>query len=164
MHCAALAVANEHHSLWTSSIVQWTDLKALPTGQILQRRDSAALCNKCNLHHSRLCFSRLRFAPWSTAISVRSPIFPAAFCHPTPTIHLDLEPGSLLVMSHATQRHFDHDRAKVRIPVGPRISVAFRRLPAKGHRTGRELALPPKSSGKTRWHSYCEKRSRSWAR
>lgn len=45
-------------------------------------------------------------------------------------LQLDLEPGSLLVMSYATQLHFDHGIPKSATPVGPRISLAFRRRPA----------------------------------
>jgi len=45
-------------------------------------------------------------------------------------LQLDLEAGSLLVMSYATQLHFDHGIPKSRTPVGPRISLAFRRRPA----------------------------------
>ena len=41
-------------------------------------------------------------------------------------MRVDLEPGSLLVMSYATQLHFNHGIPKVRTPVGPRISLAFR--------------------------------------
>jgi alkylated DNA repair dioxygenase AlkB len=48
---------------------------------------------------------------------------------PRRSIHLDLEPGSMLIMSHATQQHFDHGIPKVRTDVAPRISVAFRRRP-----------------------------------
>lgn len=40
--------------------------------------------------------------------------------------HIDLAPGSLLLMSHASQRHFDHGIPKIRGSVGPRISLAFR--------------------------------------
>jgi len=40
--------------------------------------------------------------------------------------HLDLEPGSLLMMSYATQLHYTHGIPKVTAPVGPRISLAFR--------------------------------------
>jgi alkylated DNA repair dioxygenase AlkB len=45
---------------------------------------------------------------------------------------LELEPGSLLVMSHASQLHFDHGVPKVTAPVGPRISCAFRVRPDPG--------------------------------
>ena len=45
---------------------------------------------------------------------------------------IDLEPGSLLVMSHASQKHFDHGIPKVAAPVGPRISLAFRVRPEGG--------------------------------
>jgi alkylated DNA repair dioxygenase AlkB len=39
---------------------------------------------------------------------------------------LDLHPGSLLVMDHASQHHYDHGVPKQRGPVAPRISLAFR--------------------------------------
>jgi alkylated DNA repair dioxygenase AlkB len=45
---------------------------------------------------------------------------------------IDLEPGSLLVMSHDSQRHFDHGIPKANVPVGPRISLAFRVRPDGG--------------------------------
>lgn len=44
--------------------------------------------------------------------------------------HVDLEPGSLLLMSHASQHHYDHGIPKTRAPVGARISLAFRVRPA----------------------------------
>lgn len=37
-----------------------------------------------------------------------------------------LQPGSLLVMSHASQRTHEHGIPKCRAAVGPRISLAFR--------------------------------------
>jgi alkylated DNA repair dioxygenase AlkB len=42
-------------------------------------------------------------------------------------IHLDA--GSLLVMSHASQLHYEHGIPKTCEPVGPRISLAFRVRP-----------------------------------
>jgi alkylated DNA repair dioxygenase AlkB len=42
---------------------------------------------------------------------------------------IELEPGSLLVMSHVSQLHYDHGIPKVTAPVGPRISLAFRVRP-----------------------------------
>lgn len=42
---------------------------------------------------------------------------------------VDLEAGSLLLMSYETQRHYDHGIPKTRAPVGPRISVALRVRP-----------------------------------
>jgi len=45
---------------------------------------------------------------------------------------IELEAGSLLVMSHRSQLHFDHGIPKVSTPVGPRISCAFRVRPASG--------------------------------
>jgi alkylated DNA repair dioxygenase AlkB len=44
--------------------------------------------------------------------------------------HIDLQPGSLLLMSHASQLHYEHGIPKTREPVGPRISLAFRVRPA----------------------------------
>jgi alkylated DNA repair dioxygenase AlkB len=49
-------------------------------------------------------------------------------------LHVDLEAGSLLLMSHATQYHYDHGIPKQREPVGPRISLAFRVRGARLHR------------------------------
>ena len=43
--------------------------------------------------------------------------------------HIDLQPGSLLLMSHASQLHYEHGIPKTREPVGPRISLAFRVRP-----------------------------------
>lgn len=40
----------------------------------------------------------------------------------------DLEAGSLLVMSYASHLNFDHGIPKTRYAIGPRISVAFRRI------------------------------------
>lgn len=48
------------------------------------------------------------------------------------TWRIELEAGSLLVMSHASQLHFDHGIPKVPGLVGPRISCAFRVRPASG--------------------------------
>lgn len=45
--------------------------------------------------------------------------------------HIDLEPGSLLVMSHASQLTHEHGIPKTREPVGPRISLAYRVRPPK---------------------------------
>jgi len=43
----------------------------------------------------------------------------------------DLEAGSLLVMSYESHLNYDHGIPKTRYDVGPRISVAFRRIPRK---------------------------------
>lgn len=48
---------------------------------------------------------------------------------PHRTLKLDLEAGSVLVMSYATQLHYDHGIPKQSAAVGPRISVAFRVRP-----------------------------------
>jgi alkylated DNA repair dioxygenase AlkB len=44
-------------------------------------------------------------------------------------VPIDLEAGSLLVMSYASQLHYTHGVAKTRAPVGPRISLALRVRP-----------------------------------
>lgn len=48
---------------------------------------------------------------------------------PRRTFDLDLEGGSLLLMSYETQLHYDHGIPKSRVPVGPRISIALRVRP-----------------------------------
>ena len=45
---------------------------------------------------------------------------------PPRVIHVDLESGSLLVMSYATQIHYTHGVPKTGAAVGERISLAFR--------------------------------------
>jgi len=45
---------------------------------------------------------------------------------PRRVLHIELEAGSLLVMSYETQRHYTHGIPKTRERVGPRISLAFR--------------------------------------
>jgi alkylated DNA repair dioxygenase AlkB len=52
-------------------------------------------------------------------------------------LHVELEAGSLLVMSYDTQRHYTHAIPKTSEPVGARISLAFRVKPA------RDPAAPP---------------------
>jgi len=41
-------------------------------------------------------------------------------------VGIDLQPGSLLVMSHAAQSTHEHGIPKTKTPVGPRMSVVFR--------------------------------------
>jgi alkylated DNA repair dioxygenase AlkB len=48
---------------------------------------------------------------------------------PKRSFDLDLEPGSLLTMSYATQFHYDHGIPKSRGQVDARISLAFRVRP-----------------------------------
>ena len=50
---------------------------------------------------------------------------------PRRVLHVDLEAGSLLLMSYETQLHYTHGIPKTREPVGPRISLAFRVKPAR---------------------------------
>ena len=48
---------------------------------------------------------------------------------PRRTMHIDLEPGSLIVMDYVTQLHYTHGVPKIQEPVGERISLAFRVKP-----------------------------------
>lgn len=48
---------------------------------------------------------------------------------PRRAFHIDLERGSLFVMSYDTQIHYDHGIPKSLTPVGERISLAFRVRP-----------------------------------
>ena len=50
---------------------------------------------------------------------------------PRRLLHVDLESGSLLLMSYETQLHYTHGVPKVAYPVGERISLAFRVTPAR---------------------------------
>jgi alkylated DNA repair dioxygenase AlkB len=45
------------------------------------------------------------------------------------TISIELEPGSLLVMSHASQITHEHGIPKTTRRIGPRMSVVFRVRP-----------------------------------
>jgi alkylated DNA repair dioxygenase AlkB len=56
---------------------------------------------------------------------------------PPRVLHLELEPGSVLVMSYATQLNYDHGIPKTDEAVGPRISLAFRVRPAAHGTTAR---------------------------
>src|SRR5437764_5516966 len=49
-----------------------------------------------------------------------------AKAQPRSVVHVDLEPGSLLVMDYATQLHYTHGVPKTTAQVGERISVAYR--------------------------------------
>ena len=49
---------------------------------------------------------------------------------PRRAFDLDLENGSVLIMSYETQKHYDHGIPKLRVPVEPRISLALRVRPA----------------------------------
>lgn len=50
---------------------------------------------------------------------------------PRRALHVDLEGGSLLLMSYATQLHYTHGVPKTAAPVAQRISLAFRVKPAR---------------------------------
>ena len=49
-----------------------------------------------------------------------------AKAQPRRVVHVDLEPGSLLVMDYTTQLHYTHAIPKTPGPIGERISLAFR--------------------------------------
>ena len=79
-------------------------------------------------------------APWKT-VSADLDVRPGGRCITTMEspegeqftnvgCYLQVEPGSLLVMSYATQLHLDHGIPKTKAPVGPRISIVFRERPA----------------------------------
>jgi len=51
---------------------------------------------------------------------------------PRRSVQLELEAGSVLLMTYATQQHFDHGIPKTAAAIGPRISVAFRQRPGGG--------------------------------
>src|SRR5947207_7802241 len=55
-----------------------------------------------------------------------------AKAQPRTALHVDLEPGSLLVMDYATQLHYTHGVPKTTDAVGERISLAFRVKPPRG--------------------------------
>lgn len=48
---------------------------------------------------------------------------------PPRVVHVELEPGSVLLMGWETQHHWDHGIPKTKAPVGARISLAFRVRP-----------------------------------
>ena len=50
---------------------------------------------------------------------------------PPAVLHIDLAAGSLLVMDYATQLHYTHAIPKTDMPVGARISLAFRVKPPR---------------------------------
>jgi alkylated DNA repair dioxygenase AlkB len=53
---------------------------------------------------------------------------------PRRSMHVDLEPGSLLVMDYTTQLHYTHGVPKTKAVVGERISLAFRVKPDRAPR------------------------------
>jgi len=60
-----------------------------------------------------------------------------ATTEPRRTTHVDLEPGSLLVMDYTTQLHYTHAVPKTHEAVGERISLAFRVKPDRTRSTAR---------------------------
>jgi alkylated DNA repair dioxygenase AlkB len=88
-------------------------------------RDSVAPHND-HLSEIRTGFSIALLSLGATRrMSVRSKAAPRR------VMHVDLEPGSLFVMSYATQLHYTHGVPKTPEPVGERISLAFRVKPPR---------------------------------
>lgn len=54
---------------------------------------------------------------------------------PRRATHVDLEAGSLFVMDYMTQLHYTHGVPKTDVPVGERISLAFRVKPPRRPKT-----------------------------
>ena len=83
-------------------------------------RDSVAPHND-HLNEIRKGFSIALVSLGATRrMSIRSKAVPRR------AMHVDLEPGSLFVMSYATQLHYTHGVPKTANQVGERISLAFR--------------------------------------
>ncbi|GAB3356049.1 hypothetical protein GCM10027430_24700 [Lysobacter tyrosinilyticus] len=109
-------------------------------GDLLQQHVGAPF-NAVGLNHYR--DGRDSVAPHSDKLHILVPRHPIALISlgavrrmtirakqlPRMPIHVDLEPGSLLLMSYDSQLHYEHGVAKTREAVGPRISLAFRVRP-----------------------------------
>ena len=76
----------------------------------------------------------------SLGASRRMTIRPKA--QPRKPIHVDLDPGSLLVMDYDTQLHYTHGVPKTSEPVGERISLAFRVKADVGKGSGSVYSFP----------------------
>ena len=125
------AVEAEHHAATTLGLpVTWRDTLDVPFNSVglnLYRdgRDSVAPHND---HLYDIC-EGFPIALVSLGAARRFTI--RAKTLPRRVIHLDLDPGSLLVMDYATQLHYTHAVPKTTIPVAERISLAFRVKPAE---------------------------------
>jgi len=73
---------------------------------------------------------------------------------PRRAIHIDLDAGSLLVMSHRSQLYYDHGIPKARGEVAPRMSLAFRVRPTGVRVRGMGRVLQPASVGSTAGKTY----------
>jgi alkylated DNA repair dioxygenase AlkB len=62
---------------------------------------------------------------------------------PRRVLHVDLEAGSLLIMSYATQLHYTHGVPKTKEAVGERISLAFRVKPESARGSKGFYSRPP---------------------
>jgi alkylated DNA repair dioxygenase AlkB len=68
---------------------------------------------------------------------------------PRRVIHVDLEPGSLLVMDYATQLHYTHAVPKTTVAVDERISLAFRVKRERNPESSRSATLPAETDPPT---------------
>jgi alkylated DNA repair dioxygenase AlkB len=83
-------------------------------------------------HHDHLDEIRKGFPIALVSLGATRRMVIRALSHPRSVIHVELEPGSLLVMDYATQLHYTHGVPKTTEPVGERISLAFRVKPSAG--------------------------------
>jgi alkylated DNA repair dioxygenase AlkB len=87
-------------------------------------------------HNDRLNEIRKGFPIALVSVGATRRMTIRAKSQPRTTVHVDLEPGSLLVMDYATQLHYTHGVPKTAEPVGERISLAFRVKPPRGAKGG----------------------------
>jgi alkylated DNA repair dioxygenase AlkB len=87
------------------------------------RRDSVAP------HNDHLSELRKGFPIALVSLGATRRMTIRAKAQPRRVIHIDLEPGSLLLMDYATQLHYTHGVPKTPELVGERISLAFRVKP-----------------------------------
>jgi alkylated DNA repair dioxygenase AlkB len=80
-------------------------------------------------HNDHLSELRAGFPIALVSLGVARKMTIRAKAKPARVIHVDLEPGSLLVMDYETQLHFTHAVPKTTARVGERISLAFRVKP-----------------------------------
>jgi alkylated DNA repair dioxygenase AlkB len=82
-------------------------------------------------HHDHLNEIRKGFPIALVSLGATRRMIIRATAQPRSVIHVDLDPGSLLVMDYATQLHYTHGVPKTKEAVGERISLAFRVKPTR---------------------------------
>ena len=126
----------------------WLDAEGLPpplaAAAVRLRRELGVPVNAVGLNHYR--DGRDSVAPHNDKLHSLVPGHPIALLSlgaprrmtirgkqpPRRVQHVELANGSLLLMSHDSQRHYDHGVPKTREAVGARISLAFRVRPTAG--------------------------------